>query len=1331
MVKARTHEKRCVICTALPLEIVAVRSFLIDIHHKTSRSGNVFDLGSFPCQRGNWQVLIAETGAGNIPAALSTQEAIQHFDPQIVLFVGVAGGMKDVKIGDVVIGTKVYEYQRGKLTMAGFHPRPATHLGAFRLLEQAKAVRRDDRWQNRIRPTPSKKPRAFLGAIAAGEAVIASRAGDLFDMLQENYSDALAVEMEGSGFLGATYVTRYDGLVIRGISDLIVGKADADAGGSQESAAIHASAFGFELLEQVTACEEDFSYSNTGSRKRSPKARKQRIVDSARTEIPAGYVTTGSATGSVTGVRKVVDEARVESLIRKNDWIVGAVNFDEDLHFSSFYTRQSCAPYQIGRNAAYGYESLVALYEDFRETYYIPHSECVRVAQAILDRILKAPVWMEEILGEINKRSRELEGVFADDEKPFKELTNKKLLALYERHNRTHARLYEVARLPEAMDRGVALYTNYLKDYLRRRGALLANSPKELNRVFEILTVPEEMSVVQREIGEFHELLISIKESTKGVSLASGSVRRAWLKMPPDFRGRIEQHSKKWGCLGYHGYGTRTLADVDQYLHRIAASLNKSVDELWTISDYSKVLAEGEVRRVAEFTRYRIDETHQMLFRLHSRIGIAKLFRRYVQLRNFTYLDQMLSEISARLECPEGSVRCLLPEEVQLLLARGESPSPVLQGRAEFAVHVIDRDAEGILGGREFRWIRDQLAAKIKATAASSTKLEGSPAFTGVARGRCKVIFRPSDGERVGFKAGDILVSEATDPDLVPMIEIAAGVVTEQGGVTSHAAIICRELRKPALVGVKDLLAVVREDDYAVLNAEDGFLSIIRWDKRKWTIPDTQVKDVPTERIGAKAANLGLMISCGIKVPRFFVIPLDIVGGEFSTAVKDATGEAWESFRNEVAASLDYLNGNLFVVRQSMPLEDSPERSYAGQFETESHVERRDIVGQLVKQLLTQSGLTSSQRCGCLIVQEMVLGDVSGVCFTRSIRSKDADHMLVEVVPGGNDALTAGKVVPARYFIDRENLMVARDESLQPWHALAAPDLWRDLGSAFLQVERAFGAPQDIEWTVKGNEIWILQARPITAYLSESSDASLNLYRPRRASDSRDIASIYAAYRIPPNLRLHMLRVAAVASLIVEKWSGPTVEYGTIVSTSLLHDIGNIVKANYDAFPTLFPEEMQDLEYWKAVQENVRIRYGKSDQEVTLNIARELRVSDRVLLLLSEKTFVKNESTAASDDWELKICAYADQRVCPTGVTSLLDRLAEAKERYRGVPYASVNDSRFKILSECALTIESQISSHLSLRKEEITDAATQPHLDQLRAFVIEPSSNIETELDK
>jgi nucleoside phosphorylase len=182
---------------------------------------------------------------------LETERAVRHFGPDLALFVGIAGGVKDVKLGDVVAATKIYGYESGA-DRKHFQPRPEAFLSSYPLVQEAQIVARGHNWLSRTHGTsPTPTPGVFVGPIAAGAKVIKSSRGAVATLLRKNYGDTLAVEMEGEGFMRAAYTNQVDSIVIRGISDLLDGKAEADKSGSQEAASDHAAAFAFELLARL------------------------------------------------------------------------------------------------------------------------------------------------------------------------------------------------------------------------------------------------------------------------------------------------------------------------------------------------------------------------------------------------------------------------------------------------------------------------------------------------------------------------------------------------------------------------------------------------------------------------------------------------------------------------------------------------------------------------------------------------------------------------------------------------------------------------------------------------------------------------------------------------------------------------------------------------------------------------------------------------------------------------------------------------------------------------------------------------------------------------
>jgi nucleoside phosphorylase len=246
------HAPTAVVITALELEAVAVREHLTDVNEDVHSSGTVYCVGRFADEAHEWRVAIVVAGPGNPTAAIEAERAAQHFKPAVVLLVGIAGALKDLTLGDVVAADKVYGYERGKAETE-FHSRPDIWRSTYPAIQRARTEVTSAEWQNRILgERPRSIPKAVVAPIAAGEKVVAAHNSPTFQFLRTSFSDAVAVEMEGAGFLAAAHSNIWlNALVVRGISDLIEGKASADAGGSQMRAARHAAAFAFQLLSKL------------------------------------------------------------------------------------------------------------------------------------------------------------------------------------------------------------------------------------------------------------------------------------------------------------------------------------------------------------------------------------------------------------------------------------------------------------------------------------------------------------------------------------------------------------------------------------------------------------------------------------------------------------------------------------------------------------------------------------------------------------------------------------------------------------------------------------------------------------------------------------------------------------------------------------------------------------------------------------------------------------------------------------------------------------------------------------------------------------------------
>jgi phosphoenolpyruvate synthase/pyruvate phosphate dikinase len=107
----------------------------------------------------------------------------------------------------------------------------------------------------------------------------------------------------------------------------------------------------------------------------------------------------------------------------------------------------------------------------------------------------------------------------------------------------------------------------------------------------------------------------------------------------------------------------------------------------------------------------------------------------------------------------------------------------------------------------------------------SITEFKGAPATRGYAKGKVRIIFVPH--LVTDFKKGDILVAPETTPDFVPHMKSAAAIITDQGGITSHAAIISREMKIPCIVGTKIATRVLKDGDLVEVDAEKGIVRVL------------------------------------------------------------------------------------------------------------------------------------------------------------------------------------------------------------------------------------------------------------------------------------------------------------------------------------------------------------------------------------------------------------------------------------------------------------------------------------------------------------------------
>ena len=125
-------------------------------------------------------------------------------------------------------------------------------------------------------------------------------------------------------------------------------------------------------------------------------------------------------------------------------------------------------------------------------------------------------------------------------------------------------------------------------------------------------------------------------------------------------------------------------------------------------------------------------------------------------------------------------------------------------------------------------WSMKEAPAEVRTSQKTSVAeatiiLKGLPASPGVHMGKAKVVSSPEEAERE-IKKGDILVTKMTNPDWVPYMRLAGAIITDEGGMTCHAAIVSRELGIPCIVGAREATKLMKKDQTYTVDARSGVI---------------------------------------------------------------------------------------------------------------------------------------------------------------------------------------------------------------------------------------------------------------------------------------------------------------------------------------------------------------------------------------------------------------------------------------------------------------------------------------------------------------------------
>lgn len=456
--------------------------------------------------------------------------------------------------------------------------------------------------------------------------------------------------------------------------------------------------------------------------------------------------------------------------------------------------------------------------------------------------------------------------------------------------------------------------------------------------------------------------------------------------------------------------------------------------------------------------------------------------------------QQLLDIITARTKVPEEQLRYFLLEELVELL--------------EDATVVPD------VGARRHGMILQSALALETGDAAANTlaavqtapqgALEGIAASRGAATGYARIVLTPDDAE--AFRQDEILVAEGTDFHLLEAMRKASAIVTVEGGILSHASVVCRELNIPCVIGAVGALEFIQTGDLLEVDADAGKIVL---EGRMSGLPADVPRHVTsarggtgTESEGNKAETLRTVDSLGVHVAPFevlgeaffaeWLLGNGLTKEQFGELSRDEQRRAVRSFGAETAPVelrhvIDRFAGvRHLAIRSSALFEDTHNASFAGILESKLFVENDlpELV-EAIKACWTAIFDSDVHEYGKMVgtdlklswyvplmVQEMVPAKVSGVLFTVDPTQR-TEGAVVEVVEGGCFDITSGKRCDERLIWDG---------STYPASSLLTDVEFSELGKARTLLEQEYGAQLDIEWSVDvSGHLFVHQVRPVSA----------------------------------------------------------------------------------------------------------------------------------------------------------------------------------------------------------------------------------------------------------
>ncbi len=345
-------------------------------------------------------------------------------------------------------------------------------------------------------------------------------------------------------------------------------------------------------------------------------------------------------------------------------------------------------------------------------------------------------------------------------------------------------------------------------------------APKLLSEL-GVLTTPSEMSYSQREKRAFLSLALSVfKNKQTEVVLSLKKVS----SLPLTLQKMLQNHEKQF-YWSKNNYAHINFLDAEfflQELQRLLSSLacsQKKIEE--EIHQIDASFAAQQKKRDQLLKTAPVQIQHISYF--FQKLTVLRDIRKEKQCILVMWVKLLCHALAKKINGDASLFERMAYWEIPKLLKTKERKAFLkeLKERTEVVYLMSDAYDTALFVNADAAQLRSHLEAKLSHT----SELKGMVASKGNVIGIVKVVNKVEEFKK--FKKGDILVSAMTRPEFLPIMEKASAIVTDEGGITSHAAIVSRELGIPCVVGTQTATRVLKDGQKIEVDAVNGKIKIL------------------------------------------------------------------------------------------------------------------------------------------------------------------------------------------------------------------------------------------------------------------------------------------------------------------------------------------------------------------------------------------------------------------------------------------------------------------------------------------------------------------------